>query len=45
MVGLPSLNEFKRKLAEDPETYRVSDYVYNFIQETVVGPLANLHGG
>ncbi|KAJ7840508.1 hypothetical protein B0H14DRAFT_2784791 [Mycena olivaceomarginata] len=35
MIGLPSLNKFERKLAEDPETHRVSDYVYNFIQETV----------
>ncbi|KAJ7817257.1 hypothetical protein B0H14DRAFT_2842835 [Mycena olivaceomarginata] len=35
MIGLLSLNEFERKLAEDPETHCVSDYVYNFIQETV----------
>jgi hypothetical protein len=45
MIGLPSLNEFEQKIAEDPETHGVSDYVYNFIQNTVVRPLANPRGG
>ncbi|KAJ7350492.1 hypothetical protein DFH08DRAFT_861633 [Mycena albidolilacea] len=35
MNGLPSLDEFEQILAEDPETHGVSDYVYDFIQNTV----------
>jgi hypothetical protein len=44
MIGLPSLDEFEQKIA-DPETHGVLDYVYNFIQNTVVRLLANPRGG
>jgi hypothetical protein len=45
MIGLPSLDEFEQKLAEDPENHGVLDDMYNFIQNTVVRPLANPRGG
>lgn len=39
MLGLPNLDEFERKLKEDPAALAADwDYLYDFIKTTVVRP-------